>query len=67
MQDFLFEKIFPEAKIRGKSFKVYELYGKEFAMARIDMKTGMGHKGFEIIADNHITIEEDLREKRYNN
>lgn len=61
-----FEKLFPEAISRGKSFKVYDLYGKEFAMARKDKKSGIGHKGFEIITGKNITIEEDLRKKRYN-
>jgi len=35
-------------------------------MARKDRKQGIGHKGFEIITGKDITIEEDLRKKRYN-
>lgn len=61
-----FEQIFPEAKSIGKSFKVYQLYGKQFAMARKDIKKEAGHKGFEIIVGKDITIEEDLRKTRYN-
>ena len=55
-----FLKLFPEAKLQGKSFKVFCLYGKEFALARKERKTGSGHKEFEIITDKKITIEEDL-------
>ena len=38
-----FIKIFPEAISRGKSFEVFDLYGKEFALARTEKKTGKGH------------------------
>ena len=55
-----FQEIFPEAHIRGKSFAVFDMYGKEFALARIESKVGTGHKEFEIKADPKITIEDDL-------
>lgn len=55
-----FQKLFPEAHIRGKSFEVFEIDGKEFAMARTERKQGIGHKGFEIKTDPKITIEQDL-------
>lgn len=55
-----FKKIFPEAIERGKSFCVFELDKKEFAIARKENKIGAGHKNFEIIADENVTIEEDL-------
>lgn len=55
-----FEKIFPNAYKRGKSFGVYEIENKEFALARIDKKIGKGHKEFEILNGEDITIEEDL-------
>lgn len=55
-----FQEIFPEAHIRGKSFAVFDMYGKEFALARTESKTGTGHKEFEIKAEPQITIEQDL-------
>ena len=55
-----FQKLFPEAHIRGKAFAVFDIDGKEFAMARTESKQGTGHKEFEIKTDPKITIEEDL-------
>lgn len=55
-----FQKLFPEAHIRGKAFAVFDIGGKEFAMARTESKQGTGHKEFEIKTDPKITIEEDL-------
>ena len=53
-----FKKIFPEAFLRGKAFEVFDLYGMEFAMARKEQKTGLGHKEFEITTGEDILIEE---------
>lgn len=55
-----FQKLFPQAHIRGKSFEVFDIGGKEFAMARIETKNGKGHKEFKIQTGEHITIQEDL-------
>lgn len=55
-----FQNIFPETKIQGKSFEVFILENKEFAMARTEKKSGIGHKEFEIATSKLITIEEDL-------
>jgi len=55
-----FQKIFPEAHIRGKAFAVFDIDGKEFAMARTESKQGIGHKEFEIKTNPEITIEQDL-------
>ena len=55
-----FQEIFPEAHIRGKVFAVFDIEGKEFALARTESKIGAGHKEFEIKTDSRITIEEDL-------
>ncbi len=55
-----FQEIFPEAKIQGKSFPVFTINNKEFALARKERKIGIGHKAFEFLADENITIEEDL-------
>lgn len=55
-----FKKLFPEAKLRGKAFEVFELEGNEFALARKEQKQGTGHKNFNIQTGKEITIEEDL-------
>lgn len=55
-----FEKLFQNAYKRGKSFGVYDIENKEFALARKDKKTGKGHKEFEIQNGKDITIKEDL-------
>ncbi len=58
-----FIKLFPKAISRGKSFEVFDLYGKEFALARTEKKIGKGHKNFEITTNADITIEEDLKRR----
>ena len=55
-----FQKIFPEAFVRGKAFAVFDIEGREFAIARIESKQGTGHKEFEIKTDPQITIEQEL-------
>lgn len=62
-----FIKLFPNAHTRGKSFKVFDIDGTEFALARKEIKLGRGHKEFSIDCNKNITVEEDLRKKRYNN
>ncbi len=58
-----FIELFPDAISRGKSFQVFDLYGKEFALARTEKKIGKGHKSFEITINKNITIEEDLKRR----
>ena len=58
-----FIELFPNAILRGKSFEVFNLEGKEFALARTEKKTGKGHKEFEITIGKDITIEEDLKRR----
>ena len=58
-----FCKLFPEVYARGKSFEVYDLGGKEFAMARIETKVGKGHTEFDVVANKDITICEDLKRR----
>ena len=58
-----FEKIFPQAMVRGKSFAVYDLEGKEMAFARKEKKIGQGHKEFGVETSPHICIEEDLERR----
>ena len=56
-----FLQLFPNAKVRGKAFEVFDLEGKEFALARRETKIGKGHKEFVIETNEEITIEEDLK------
>jgi len=58
-----FKSLFPEAFPRGKAFEVWDIGGKEFAMARVERKAGIGHKEFEINTGKEITIEEDLKRR----
>lgn len=55
-----FLRLFPKAKILGKSFEVFEISHMQFALARKETKKGKGHKEFEIETGKKITIEEDL-------
>lgn len=59
----IFIKLFPEAISRGKSFEVFDIGGKEFALARTEKKIGRGHKSFEITTGKDITVEEDLKRR----
>ena len=58
-----FMALFPEAFERGKFFEVFDMYGKEFALARVERKCGKGHTDFEIKANKQITILEDLKRR----
>lgn len=58
-----FERIFPEAHLRGKFFGVYDIDKREFAIARKERKSGKGHKEFEIENGKNISIEEDLKRR----
>lgn len=58
-----FLNLFPEAKIIGKAFQVFQIENSEFALARIEKKVGLGHKQFDIIANQDVTIEEDLERR----
>lgn len=58
-----FLTLFPETRVQGKSFEVFVLEGKEFALARKETKCGKGHKEFKIEANEKITIEEDLKRR----
>lgn len=60
-----FTNLFPQAFSRGKSFEVFDMYGKEFALARTEKKSGKGHKEFEITSNKDITIYEDLKRRDF--
>ena len=63
LTDEEFIKIFPEAIIKGKAFKVYEIDKKEIALARKEIKTGKTHKEFKIKTNKNILLEEDLERR----
>lgn len=58
-----FQRLFPDAIVRGKDFPVFSIDGKEFAIARKERKIGIGHNNFDIEVDKKITIEEDLERR----
>ena len=58
-----FIKLFPKAKILGKSFEVFEIGHMQFALARKETKKGKGHKEFKIETGEKITIEQDLERR----
>ncbi len=55
-----FMELFPEAEITGDNFPVFRLQNAEFAFARKEKKTGIGHNGFEMFTDISLTIKDDL-------
>lgn len=63
LDKYTFLKLFPDSMQRGKSFEVFDINEKEFALARCEIKTGLGHKGFETKTGKEITIEEDLKRR----
>lgn len=58
-----FEKLFKNAYKRGKFFGVYDIEGVEFALARAELKNGIGHTDFNIISNKNITIDQDLKRR----
>lgn len=58
-----FTKLFPKAYKRGKAFNVFDIDGKEFALARKESKNGVGHKEFNIICNKNITLRQDLKRR----
>lgn len=58
-----FSSIFPMAKLDGKSFPVFRMLGKEFALARKERKIGVGHKDFEIYSGKDVSLKEDLERR----
>ena len=64
--------LFPRAEKIGKAFPVYHVrvdgVRREVAFARRERKTGEGYRGFDVVFDPSVTIEEDLyrRDTRMN-
>lgn len=72
MKEECFCTLFPLAKKVGKSFPVYliEIDGNncEIAFARTEKKQGHGYKGFSVVYNEDVSIEDDLfrRDSRMN-
>lgn len=53
----------------GKSFGVLKMKYKEWnldiALPRTEVKTGVGHTGFEIVSDHNISLERDLERRDF--
>ncbi len=70
-QDFVVVGATPQAmldlgfKAVGQDFPVFlhPRTGEEYALARTERKSGRGSRGFEVIADPTVTLEEDLRRR----
>ena len=62
--EMAFVDIFPQAQKVGRSFPVFLLMIDdkkcEIAFARKEQKTGEGYRGFAIVYDPQVTVEEDL-------
>lgn len=49
----------------GESFTVYKIGGIDVALPRRESKTGRGHRGFTIIGDPTLTIEQAARRRDF--
>ena len=58
-----FIRLFPNAKIIGKDFPVFLIDNYQIALARKDVKTSKGYKGFKVITSKNISIEDDLKRR----
>lgn len=47
----------------GSSFPVFLKDGNEYALARTERKSGPGYKGFDVVYDPHVTLQEDLERR----
>jgi tRNA nucleotidyltransferase (CCA-adding enzyme) len=49
----------------GESFTVYKIGGLDVSLPRRESKTGRGHKGFTVIGDPSLSIEEAARRRDF--
>ena len=49
----------------GESFTVYKVAGIDVALPRRDSKTGRGHRGFTVVGDPHMSVEEAARRRDF--
>lgn len=62
MTENKFISLFPYAVKKGKYFPVFQMGKYEFAFARSESKTALGHNGFITNIEN-VSIEEDLKRR----
>jgi tRNA nucleotidyltransferase (CCA-adding enzyme) len=49
----------------GESFTVYKVAGVDVSLPRRDSKSGAGHRGFEVVGDPAMTLEEAARRRDF--
>jgi tRNA nucleotidyltransferase (CCA-adding enzyme) len=49
----------------GESFTVYKVGPVDVALPRTESKTGRGHRGFEVIGNPHLSIEDAARRRDF--
>jgi tRNA nucleotidyltransferase (CCA-adding enzyme) len=49
----------------GQSFPVYKVAGLDVALPRRESKTGRGHKGFSVVGDPSMSLEEAARRRDF--
>ena len=49
----------------GESFTVYKIAGIDVALPRRESKTGHGHKGFTVVGDPELSLEEAARRRDF--
>ena len=49
----------------GQSFPVYKVGGLDVALPRRESKSGRGHKGFEVVGDPFMSIEDSARRRDF--
>lgn len=49
----------------GESFTVYKVEGLDIALPRRESKVGRGHRGFAVVGDPHLSIEEAARRRDF--
>jgi tRNA nucleotidyltransferase (CCA-adding enzyme) len=66
-QDRLAALLAPFGRVEpvGQSFPVYKVGGLDVALPRRESKSGRGHKGFEVVGDPSMSIEEAARRRDF--
>ena len=66
-QDRLAALLAPFGRVEpvGQSFPVYKVGGLDVALPRRESKSGRGHRGFEVIGDPFMSIEEAARRRDF--
>src|SRR4029079_11846785 len=49
----------------GVSFTVYKVAGLDVSLPRRESKTGRGHKGFEVVGDPFMSVEDAARRRDF--